>query len=381
MATQDHNYTLTPHSYERLLQLTGQAQPSKATAQRRGPEYTISATGQPTQSALNTERRPEGLSFALRELAIQYDPQEWTPRPDKYTGLYYTPLDLDYMRAASEDDTPFSDLPNWEQQERTLQLSLRRFTDARKPTRYSPSRYSLSLPSFVREYYASFLIIHSIPLPKFVRHPNNLTTQVSWVLEAIGSGHLTPPDGYLEYTTRANPRKRRIVSAERARKLYGNFAGTPYLRAKDDKWRPIPPLNTPDAHLSYTQEDIDACYKQDLRDIAQEILALRPDLHEPTLAGPPWPSRPTPPVRQPLQATATGALRRRLQHAQQTLVTKPQYLYKGRDVTGAVDEALQAPPQAHMSIATDYGLPLYILKRLATRERVRQEVAVSHGND
>lgn len=378
MATPDHSYTLSPFAYERLLALTTQSQPSRATQSRHGPQFTVSTTGATVAAEFKTERRHEGLSFALRELAIQYEPAEWQPAPDKYTGLYYTPLDRDYMQAAADDDTPFKDLPQWEQQERALQLSLRRFTDARTIKHYSPSRYSLSLPDFVRQYYASFLIVHSIPLPPKVRHPNNLTTQVSWVLEAIGTDHLRPPDGYLQYTSKANPRKRRVISAERARKLYGNFDGTPYLRAKDDQWRPIPSLAIQDAHLQYTQADIDACYRQDLKDLAQEVLALRPDLHEPLpgVVTSRWPTHPTPPVRQPLQTTATGALRRRLQHAQQTLVTKPQYLYKDRDVTGAVEEALQAPQhEQHVAIAADYNIPLYMLKRLATRERIRREVA------
>lgn len=404
MATPDHSYTLSQYAHDGLATLIGRT-PSRATTSRRGPQFTVAPNGAIAPTLDRTPQHHEGLSFALRELAIEFNYEDWTPAPNTHVDppSYYTLFDKDYAKAVAEDDRSYKELPQWEKQERDKQLALRRFTDTLRPHYYNPSpkhaqqhtepavyyqsapsRYSLSLPPFVREYYAALLAYHRIPLPVGTRHPNNLTTHVSACLEAIGSGHLRPPDDYLKYTTKINPRKRRIASESRARRLYGNFAGTPYLRAKDDKWRPIPPLNTPDAYLQYTQDDIDACYKQDLRDIAQEVLQLRPDLHEPDAnITAPWPSRPIapPPVRR-AEITATGALKRRIEQATSSTSqnTMPQYLYKGRDITGAVDEALQAAPRAHPAIAAEWGIPLYMLKRLATRERVRQEIA-SHGND
>lgn len=375
---------LSQLAYDTLYQqlVADVKQPTRATVYRRREasrgSVTYNGSVMDYRDTSSTTQPKEGLSWALTQLARVYDLDAWCPTPKQYNyhsqpllPLFYTPQDHTYLQAIANDPnpTPDDELPDWEVQERLYQLQLQ------------PAPRSLCLDTYVRQYYADLAAYNNIPPRPRATHPNSLTSRVSLALEAIGTGHLELPVNkdkmvYQAVVNATNMKKSHtVMGASHKAKLYGNFEGTPYMRAKDDQWRPIPSLVGPDAHLKYTQQDIDACYKQGLEDLALLVLAQRPDLHVPATARPKKAQLSTPTVRGDNLSLATRARKYRLTH---TVPAEPVYLYKGRDVSEAVQEAYderytKGIPLARMvTIMKDYGIPYLALYNLVQRKHAQQ---------
>lgn len=396
----NHNYTISYEAKQGLLSLFAAAvKPSRTTIWAHVPTGFIGADGQPVFEHSHRSNHVEGLSHALIQLARASDFDDWLPNPTipmylttpGTKALFYNPPDLSYLQEASQDITPWSELPSFEQQDRLAELRRKRAWHPERVSRVpstpqvnyipKPAGYSnlnLSLPNDIRRYYHNLRLFHHIPLLPGCRHPHNLTTSISVVLEALGTGHLYPSAAYLQLISEPNPRKtyaaKHSASARHTR-TYGNHAHTSFI-IKD--WRALPVLS------QFTQADVDYCYREDnypsLADLAQEACALNPILQLPSSPVTVTPAAGPPPPQAPVSG---GRAKPHIDLVPTPPATTPTpsytYHYKGRDVTATVIEAYTAhynPPYPTFpqlrSLAVKADLPLYMLQRLATREYVRR---------
>lgn len=395
-----HNYTVTHEARQGLYQLFAAATaPSRSTLWARRPTGSIDAFGKPVYEGYRASH-VEGLSHALISLARASDFDDWLPNPQVpmylttpgTKALFYNPPDIEYLKDATQDSAPWAALPNSEKQDRLKELARVRGWHPERATRVnktlnkvSPAGYSnlaLSLPNDIRRYYHNLRMFFGIPLLPGCRTPNSLTTSVGMVLEAIGTKHLYPSAAYLHLIAEPNPRKSYAARQSRAARqthTYGNHAHTPYI-AKE--WRALPLL------ANFTQADVDYCYREDnyasLHDLAEEAAALNPSLILPTA---PQPSTTAPVSGDPSYDADTSPTRAK-PHID--LVPQPStstYHYKGRDVTGYILEAHRlhyhpTSPQTYpqlQGLADKAQLPLYMLRKLATREYVRRLDRSNHA--
>jgi hypothetical protein len=355
MATKGHNYTVSPYAQSNLLQTLCLKPKSRATVNRTALVPTYDGIVVRYYNADDAQHR-EGLAHALIQLHRNYDLTDWTARQDSTTKLYYRLPDRQYLQDALEDPTEWNDLSVVEQQDRLLEVATKRtvrpYTSRGK---HKAHRINLCLPHDTRMYYANLLAYHHIPLYPTTKHHNSLTAHVSSALEAIGSGHLMPPEGFQVDVTEPNLRKRRLTAKSvPGRRKYGNHAGTPWMPRE---WRKLPSMSEP-----WTQADVDWAANNNLADLAREAVLINPSLSLPEGVSPAPESTSKP--------TAKGVYeppRLREPH------TDMCYMYKGRNISGAVAEALPLKPVPE-ALAIEWGIPVWMLRRLVTRERVRRQL-------
>lgn len=375
MATPRHNYTLSKYAYDGLLTLSHK-QPARSTLNRRTPQpvYNGATVDYHIDTNLDTQRY-EGLSHALIQIARNYDFSQWTPAPTtspNQAPSYYTRYDAAYMHEAEQDDTPWDELSVGEQQDRQREISLLR----RKPTRrdkWIARRYGLCLPTDIRNYYSNLLAFYNIPLVPDTTHIRSLTTRVSCCLEAIGSKHLQPPAGYQIVTNEPNLRKNKLAATGRSRepRKYGNHSHEP--------WMPKTHRRLPRSLQEYTQADVDYCCDNHLQDLAEEAVQLNPELCLPSHIQPVRRDEITASTHSHTKYAITSndqLVLARAYHREHVAIldTQQPYFYRDRNITGAVLEALDYSP-VPQSLADEWKIPLYLLRRLATKERIRRQYA------
>lgn len=359
-------YTLSDLAYTTLLSLLTKP-PSRTTLWRRNPTTSIDAFGKPVRDA-PLVTTTQGLSNTLRLLPRYYDLDDWTAKPDKQTGLYYIPADQDFL------SQPIDDLSNNELLDYQRERSLLRH------------QHNLALDAQTRAYYSNLLLHLHISLPTrpsirdtwIARQRDNLTTRVSFCLEAIGTKHILLPAGYTEVVQLPN---RRLDHASRRAKQPNEAWG---LATTDEpKYgnhnHTVAPLNRwialPSKPARYTQEHVDFCCRPYVRleDLAQEACRLNPSLIY-------RPVRDVPNLKPALGPSTEPRAKPKRQLTFQE-PEPPLYLYNGRDVTEAV---LQAHELHYvngikfsdmLAILNGYGLKYNTLRLLVHREQLRQRAA------
>lgn len=375
-------YTLSQRAHNHLIELFAR-KPSKPTVWRRGPVFEYDGFGSTTN--VNPVRpKYEGVGWALTCIARSFGYQDWAPKPDKQTHLYYNPLDQTYLDQVQQDlkNDPDS-LSNNEQLDYEAELL---------NTRH---QYGLSLDQSTRFYYSNLLTYLHIELPtrpslaspRIAPVRNSLTTRVSFCLEAIGTGHILPPPGYQLAIQEPNHRKdptkaTRLASliqsvgtdeqkAKYAKRIYGNLSHTSY---EQKEWRRLPSKVS-----NFTQADVDYCCQPHVRleDLAQEACTLNPSLTY-------QPKRDVPSI--PITNKDDRELYHR-QSATQPTATQSTSLhtYRGIDITEAVLKVYdlhynQGKPftVAHQIVQVEYPtIPYNQLRQLAAREHATRLMQAS----
>lgn len=350
----------------------------------------------------------EGLSHSIIQVARNYDYSDWLPQPGPpdYQGnpLYYNPADYNYIE---------ENLPDYQQDLVSYPPSLR--SDLLKELSQShrhhslglpdkrPQRLSLALPEDTRKYLAGLLQYHNIPPCPVRRQSTNLTAQVSWLLEVVGTGHLIPSPEIAvrsgiglnegisivtlqQLVSEPNPRKAQAVRqrADQPNRLnhkHGNHSGTPLLNYYDLRTMRKPPSMT--KLDTWTQEDVDWATTHGLADIAAEaaaLLGLRP---------PPQASLPAPSLGLENVGLAHEIEQRRL--ASTAGQPADLYHYKDRNITEPILLAYQYhyltdPPMPWPKIALlddikPWRLPMYVLRGLAVKEHVRRQLEANPSSN
>lgn len=389
-----HNYTVSSYAKQGLISIFHPTKPLHHYHRRPLIEYNpFSAASLSVHAPLSSYH--EGLSHAITTLCRNYDFTDWTPRPAKPdpwgTPLYYNPSDRRYILDTLQDywADPQSYTPRQlDELQAELSLDIKYAPAVQHDSSYRGyGHLSLSLTDDTRRYLVNLLAFHKIPPCLTRRHTTNLTAQVGWCLEVIGTRHLVPNAVPARSVTtlqqlinEPNPRKARAAKARHAtrNKLYGNHQHTSYVQKV---WHRLP-----SSISRFTQADVDYCCLPHvhLEDLAQEAAALNPALSF-------NPTRPIP-TPQPAEPQPTAATIRSI--APRTLVSVPAsehsiyYKYKGRNITEPVLIAYQQHyyepyrsfPEIHTDLA-EWQLPLYVLRNNAIKEHVRRTTQSQRQED
>lgn len=339
-----------------------------------GIEYTTDADSTHTQ----------GLSWSLTILARSADYYDWFLNPAKpITQLEpgYIPQDLRYIKDMREDNGPYDTWSSFDKTEYAHQQSL------------AHRARSLTLDDYTRSYYSNLLVYLHLQLPTgrpcidnplMYTHADNLTTRVSFCLEAIGCGFILPPMDAPSIIATPNPARQKHHRASKLRKqagdrMYGNHSHEPY---EPKVWRTLP-----SSLSTWTQQDVDyACMSHvRLADIAQEVVALNPNLTMPipVEGSPTYSTTPTSPTtpQTTLHAKARQTIERVLVPTTfnnadpHELQSQPVYRYKGRNVTKAILETYPLylkgmPFTTIVNLPAANNIPYQMLRNLILRHHI-----------
>lgn len=357
-------YTLSDRAYNSLVEKLTRPQ-SRMSQWRHANEMEIDAFGRPTvvNATQQTNTYRQGLSWALTCLVRSFDLDEWTAKPDKHTGLFYDPVDMSYLASIADDPDP-------------TPLTPRQLDDLNAEKSLLRHSHTLALDKSARAYYSNLLVKLHISLPTkptaynpvIAKQRDNLTTRVSFCLEAIGTGHIGLPVTYRLAVDQPNLRKARTAKQGKGRRLYGNKTGEAYM---PKEWRRLP------ADLSnWTQQDVDYALLPHVKllDLACEACQLNPSLSLPSnLEG-----------LTSIQQKAVADTRKAQAKPERWTLPYVQapHTYKGRDVTEAVLQAYTLyyekgiPFTAMTHLCEDYKIPYNNLRILTHREAIQRRSTI-----